>query len=49
MWWKFLGLQAQETASQVILRELFRGGCGLWGGVRLYRSLQQEYQKIIVN
>ena len=31
----FLGLQAQETASQVTLRELE-------GGVRLYRSLRER-------
>ena len=26
MWWAFLGLQVQEAASQVTLRELFQGG-----------------------
>ena len=25
-WWEFLGLQAQETESQVTLRELLEGG-----------------------
>ena len=33
--WEFLGLQAQETASQVTLRELLQEGKG-WGA-RLYR------------
>ena len=33
--WEFLGLQIQETASQVALRELLWGGKG---GARLHRS-----------
>ena len=28
IWWEFLGLQAQETASQVALKELLQGGGG---------------------
>ena len=28
IWWESLGLQAQETASQVTLGELLRGGEG---------------------
>ena len=28
IWWECLGLQAQRTASQVTLKELFRGGRG---------------------
>ena len=32
---EFLGLQIQEAASQVTLRELLQGG---EGGARLYRS-----------
>ena len=38
IWWEFLGLQAQETPSQMTLRKLQGGG----GRVRLYRSLQQR-------
>ena len=38
IWWEFLGLQAQETPSQMTLRKLQGGG---WR-VRLYRSLQQR-------
>ena len=33
MWWAFLGLQVQEAASQVTLRELLQGG-----KARLYGS-----------
>ena len=28
IWWEILGLQGQETASQVTLRELLQGGEG---------------------
>ena len=28
IWWEFLGLQAQETASQITLRELLQGRVG---------------------
>ena len=37
IWWEILGIQAQETASQVTLRELLRGK-----EVRLYISLSQR-------
>ena len=40
LWWEFLGLQAQETASQVTLSEL------LQGGVRLYIEVCNQQQVV---
>ena len=42
MQWKFLGLPARETASQVTLRELLRGGKGR------SQVIQKVYNKQLV-
>ena len=42
IWWEFLGLQTQRTASQVTMRELLQGGKG---GLGYIRFLQKKKKK----
>ena len=42
IWWECVGLQTQETASQVTLRELFQGG------ERRNQVIQKFYNKVQV-